>query len=989
MANPFDQFDAPTPPQQSSPALSREGFYDGRMHINIAPGRQSEAKANPFDQFDPPADKTTASGLAHNAVLGVNQGIAGALGAPVDLMAGALNLGIRGVNAAAGSEIPQIEKPFGGSESIMGGMRAVGVEGPQDVTANSPYEKVARGAGEGLGMMTTGAGLVAGAKTAGALGSRTIQALEGIFGRPNTGTAAIGTASGAGGEIGGQLAPEGYEGAGRMTGSLAVGAIPIGGMVAVQAARGVGQAARNFAEPFTRAGQERIAGRTINNAATEPQAVRDSLSGGSREIVPGSMPTTFQQTGDMGLGQLERAVRTKAPDRFIAREASQNAARQESLSNVQQGGSPLAVAEHFRGLRDALDQQTEAVLTGARRSADRTISGLGGGGTPEGYGAQFRDLAQSARDAAKANERALWKAVDPSNNMIMPGSSIAGTAREIESRLSNSARPLSGEERAIFDAAQRYGHNTQFRDVTDLRSRVSAAMREERRSAGQTPAYARMAELRSSIEKAIDNAVENRAAYEAEAVASGRLENTDTMAARVQAWQDDFYRRQKDAAIGLNGDRGGDTIRPGGGQNASVGLLRAEGEGGGRPSPIAGGERVPSQDGVPLDDAAASRLKAASAATRERASTFDQGSVGSTLKPGAVSGEYRLPTSAVPAKIFHPGPTGGEDVRGFVRAVGERNAMPALNEYAAFSLRKASVRPDGSLDPAKVRNWISQHADALREMPAQLRNNYLFAARAEDSVAAAIADKRTALATFDKSAAARLLGLRDEGDVVRQVGSILNGKTAARDMGELVAGTKLANGSVAAKEGLRRAAVEYIDKTFVSTAESATTGRGTLKSNEFQKFMNQKDDALAKLFEPDQLRLMKAVALDLQRANRSIVSTKLPGGSNTAQDMAALGSQSIIGRMAAEAAASGAGGHAAGLGGGVMGWLGVKAAGALRDAGLARIDNLIQEAMLNPSLAKALLAKVPTLPDTGSASTLGARLRQLAIASSVEASKAQ
>ena len=72
-----------------------------------------------------------------------------------------------------------------------------------------------------------------------------------------------------------------------------------------------------------------------------------------------------------------------------------------------------------------------------------------------------------------------------------------------------------------------------------------------------------------------------------------------------------------------------------------------------------------------------------------------------------------------------------------------------------------------------------------------------------------------------------------------------------------------------------------------------------------------------------------------------------------------------------------------------MGWLGVKAAGALRDAGLARIDNLIQEAMLNPSLAKALLAKVPTLPDTGSASTLGARLRQLAIASSVEASKAQ
>ena len=132
---------------------------------------------------------------------------------------------------------------------------------------------------------------------------------------------------------------------------------------------------------------------------------------------------------------------------------------------------------------------------------------------------------------------------------------------------------------------------------------------------------------------------------------------------------------------------------------------------------------------------------------------------------------------------------------------------------------------------------------------------------------------------------------------------------------------------------------------------------------------------------------MQAIAADLNRSNRSISAVKLPNQSNTAQDLAALAKSqpSILKRLLLQGAGA-IGGAAAGAATAtgatlpaMAGWLGVKTLAAFRDAGMKRVDDVLREAMLNPELAKALLDKVPTKPDAGTADRLAAVLRKSAL----------
>src|ERR1700712_250365 len=94
----------------------------------------------------------------------------------------------------------------------------------------------------------------------------------------------------------------------------------------------------------------------------------------------------------------------------------------------------------------------------------------------------------------------------------MPATPIAKAATDLAKAVPGTAKPMAGEEAAIFDTAANMLAVAPFNDVTALRSRISTAMREEMRSAGQTPIYARLAQLRGSVEDAITGAVEHKAA---------------------------------------------------------------------------------------------------------------------------------------------------------------------------------------------------------------------------------------------------------------------------------------------------------------------------------------------------------------------------------------------------------------------------------------------------------------------------------------------
>lgn len=98
------------PQPAPAPAMDATGFAD-----HLATGEQSSnverAGPQPMDFF--------TQGMS-----GLNEGIAMGLGAPVDLATMAINAGTTGINKLAGTSIPQIENPVGGSQAIRKGLLA-------------------------------------------------------------------------------------------------------------------------------------------------------------------------------------------------------------------------------------------------------------------------------------------------------------------------------------------------------------------------------------------------------------------------------------------------------------------------------------------------------------------------------------------------------------------------------------------------------------------------------------------------------------------------------------------------------------------------------------------------------------------------------------------------------------------------------------------------------------------------------------------------
>jgi ATP-dependent Clp protease ATP-binding subunit ClpA len=72
-----------------------------------------------------------------------------------------------------------------------------------------------------------------------------------------------------------------------------------------------------------------------------------------------------------------------------------------------------------------------------------------------------------------------------------------------------------------------------FRDMSALRSQVETAIADERARSGNSPAWARLVQLRGAIESGLENAVANRVMLEQRAMAQREMAAEDTMAAKL------------------------------------------------------------------------------------------------------------------------------------------------------------------------------------------------------------------------------------------------------------------------------------------------------------------------------------------------------------------------------------------------------------------------------------------------------------------------
>lgn len=862
-----------------------------------------------------------------------------------DLLRGAIG------SAKPGTSPPKINLGAGplSTQSSFVGPAKTYVETP----AATAGGRIQRGIGAGVGGMLVG----------GPLGTEEGSAMTVGQLLRNT---AVGAGAGGGAAVAQEDVPDALKPAAGLVGAVVGGLATHGALRLPEAAGGL---VRGAAEPFTTAlgpavsednaaalaaGNSpvaRAAARQVTAAATDPAAVRASIAQGPDYIVPGSEPTSFQQTGDLGLGAAERAAATRNAVPFLAREAQQAQARATELRSIQVNGDPNALTSGLRANFDALDAQTQADLDHATATA-RTAANIGGEGTPEGYGEAARTAVLQAESAEKVRMRGLYEAVDPNHDMLGNAQQTIREAGDIRSSIGQAAKPMEGEEAAIFDAAQSLKPLSPLSDIMDMRSRVSAEMRRQQLPTGDPQALRRLTMLKSAIQDNLATTIAHQIANESGAVDRGILPVADSTAARIQAWVHEY--RQQQASAGTGGGGPTEGVPPVGAPAAAS----SDGTGlpaQGRPSGAPGDTGLP-PNAPTIDTGALERLNAATQEYSGYKARFGAPPV-SSVTAGS-GGLFRLPEGLVPGKFFHPGPNGFNDVQALFRAVGPEKTLPVVVDYAASSLRKAAMRTDGTLDPAKYQAWASRHADALRALPDTVRTRFATAADAAKVITASQASRVLALKAYQAGALGRIMHLTNGQDIVRSVGNILGSKTAVADLKSLLSEAQKAGPD--AVDGLRQAVADHIADKYVGNTEAGTTGVAALKADAFQTFVRINKEGLGALFPAKKVEGFERLARDLQRSARSQNATKIKGQSNTMQDLTAASAGKAMPGVARSLLSGlvGTGGALAhGPVGGVAGWVGANLILAMRETGINRVQDLVAQALLHPAVMHELLAK--------------------------------
>lgn len=243
-------------------------------------------------------------------------------------------------------------------------------------------------AGAGL----AGLGAATGARSLQALGQAT--ANYGFGARAAEGAAANALTKGAGGAIAGGLSAAAIDPESAGTGA-AIGAV-LPGIGA--AANALGRGAARVVEPFTERGAERIAGRTIEGAATDKAALVDRLANPPPAV---ARQTLAEVADDPGISSLQRTLanRPEIGNALAAVKQEQNAARSNAFGQLAGDEKTIAKLEAER------DQATSGLLAKLKQDAGEV-------GTM-GVRSKFKELGEGADWERSAVRSSLTKAAEP------------------------------------------------------------------------------------------------------------------------------------------------------------------------------------------------------------------------------------------------------------------------------------------------------------------------------------------------------------------------------------------------------------------------------------------------------------------------------------------------------------------------------------------------------------------------------------------------
>ncbi len=352
------------------------------------------------------------------------------------------------------------------------------------------------------------------------------------------------------------------------------------------------------------------------------------------------------------------------------------------------------------------------------------------------------------------------------------------------------------------------------------------------------------------------------------------------------------------------------------------------------------------------------------------------------LKPG-------WSDSDVAMQAVRPSAAGRERVAAMLTSAGNTaKAHDAVSDVMSH-LYQSKVIKGGEVDRGAHDRFVQAYGPALSAVPG-LAAKFRTIAGAQDAVDAASAAHVGAVKSYQTSAARFFLG---GGEPADRVGQVLASPNRAGDMKSLA---DLTANDPAARDGLKRAVVEHIQKRLLSQSLAGPNGERKVQAAAMQRFVRDNGTALRHLFSPNEMASFQHIADALQTMGVSADGAKAAAGK-------AHGGHSLLGNLVGHL-----GEHVIGaIGGGVgykLGGVEGAAAGAyisktlassmhsivhgMKAAHIEKVDDLVTEAMLNPGLMNVLLARIGPKNEKSIGGTLATQLGRIGVMKAAQAAVA-
>jgi hypothetical protein len=320
-------------------------------------------------------------------------------------------------------------------------------------------------------------------------------------------------------------------------------------------------------------------------------------------------------------------------------------------------------------------------------------------------------------------------------------------------------------------------------------------------------------------------------------------------------------------------------------------------------------------------------------------------------------GRFEQPEAALPEKLWKAGDLGGTTIRDYLAHGG---TTQAAEDAAALSFGKRAFNADGTLNPDKAQKWMGDHESALREMPTSTQVKFSKAESAQRAFREASVRAKNAHDEFEKSEFGKVAGIESDQGVVDHVKGLINGKDASTKIGKLADAVR---GNADATHGLKRAILESM---FGEADSFAENNAFTTQAKQVGIRFENNIPGMKKIFSDEEIGKIRALINHQRKINAAAINSKLPGGSDTAQNLSGI--RGVVSRMKGlmgetDPALMGvlmgeSIGHS--LSGPGAGFAIGKVLHAVQKMGIETANALRVEAALNPKLAAELLERPTT-----------------------------